>query len=70
MPILQQKPVTPSGRFYFKNKLELSDKRPEKSLTKGHHRKKVEILMVVLHQEDAAVDIKGYIVKSTLGVNV
>jgi len=40
MPILQQKPVTPSGRFYFKNKLELSDKRPEKSLTKGHHRKK------------------------------
>ena len=40
MPILQQKPVTPSGRFYLKNKLELSDKRPEKALTKGHHRKK------------------------------
>ena len=40
MPVLQQKPVTPSGRFYLKNKVELSDKRPEKSLTKGHHRKK------------------------------
>ena len=40
MPVVQQKPVTPSGRFYFKNKVELSDKRPEKSLTKGVHRKK------------------------------
>ena len=40
MPILQQKPVTPSGRFYLKNKVELAKKRPEKSLTKGHHRKK------------------------------
>ena len=40
MPILQQKPVTPSGRFYLKNKVEVSKKRPEKSLTKGHHRKK------------------------------
>ena len=43
MPVLQQKPVTPSGRFYLKNKVELSDKRPEKSLTKGHHRKKGRI---------------------------
>lgn len=40
MPILQQKPVTPSGRFYLKNKQELSASRPVKSLTKGHHRKK------------------------------
>ena len=40
MPILQQKPVTPSGRFHLKNKVEVSKKRPEKSLTKGHHRKK------------------------------
>jgi len=40
MPILQQKPITPSGRFYLKNKVELSKKRPEKALTKGHHRKK------------------------------
>ena len=40
MPILQQKPVTPSGRFYLKNKVDLAKKRPEKSLTKGHHRKK------------------------------
>jgi large subunit ribosomal protein L2 len=40
MAILQQKPVTPSGRFYIKNKQELSKKRPEKSLTSGHHRKK------------------------------
>ena len=40
MPVIQQKPVTPSGRFYLKNKTELSSKRPEKSLTKGHHRKK------------------------------
>ena len=40
MAILQQKPVTPSGRFYLKNKQELSTKRPEKSLTSGFHRKK------------------------------
>jgi large subunit ribosomal protein L2 len=40
MAILQQKPVTPSGRFFLKNKQELSKKRPEKSLTSGHHRKK------------------------------
>ena len=40
MPILQQKPVTPSGRFYLKNKVELDTKRPESSLTKGVHRKK------------------------------
>ena len=40
MAILQQKPVTPSGRFYLKNKLDLSKKRPEKSLTSGFHRKK------------------------------
>ncbi len=40
MPVIQQKPVTPSGRFYLKNKAELSSKRPEKSLTKGQHRKK------------------------------
>ena len=40
MPVIQQKPVTPSGRFYLKNKAELSNKRPEKSLTKGRHRKK------------------------------
>ncbi len=40
MAILQQKPVTPSGRFYLKNKQELSKKRPEKSLTSGFHRKK------------------------------
>ena len=39
MAILQQKPVTPSGRFYLKNKQELS-KRPEKALTSGFHRKK------------------------------
>jgi len=40
MAILQQKPNTPSGRFYIKNKQELSTKRPEKSLTTGFHRKK------------------------------
>ena len=40
MAILQQKPVTPSGRFYLKNKQDLSKKRPERSLTSGHHRKK------------------------------
>ena len=40
MPIVQQKPVTPSGRFYLKNKVELDTKRPEPSLTKGVHRKK------------------------------
>ena len=40
MPILQQKPVTPSGRFFLKNKVDLDPKRPERSLTKGVHRKK------------------------------
>ena len=40
MAILQQKPVTPSGRFFLKNKQELSKKRPERSLTAGYHRKK------------------------------
>ncbi|MEL0098799.1 MAG: 50S ribosomal protein L2, partial [Opitutae bacterium] len=35
MAILQQKPVTPSGRFYLKNKQELTKKRPEKALTSG-----------------------------------
>ncbi|MEK9772691.1 MAG: 50S ribosomal protein L2 [Opitutae bacterium] len=40
MAILQQKPVTPSGRFYLKNKQELTKKRPEKALTAGFHRKK------------------------------
>ncbi|MAL86127.1 MAG: 50S ribosomal protein L2 [Opitutae bacterium] len=40
MPILQQKPVTPSGRFFLKNKVDLDSKRPERSLTKGVHRKK------------------------------
>ena len=46
MAILQQKPVTPSGRFYLKNKQDLSTKRPEKALTKGHHRKRGATLMV------------------------
>jgi len=40
MAIIQQKPVTPSGRFYVKNKQDLSKKRPERSLTSGYHRKK------------------------------
>ena len=40
MPILQQKPVTPSGRFFLKNKVDLSTKRPERALTKCVHRKK------------------------------
>ena len=40
MQVLQQKPVTPSGRFYLKNKVEVSKKHPEKALTRGHHRKK------------------------------
>ena len=40
MPVIQHKPVTPSSRFYLKNKTELSRKRPERSLTKGVHRKK------------------------------
>jgi len=40
MPILQHKPVTPSSRFFLKNKVDLDTKRPERSLTKGVHRKK------------------------------
>ena len=40
MPILQQKPVTPSGRFFIKNKVDLAKKRPERALTKCIHRKK------------------------------
>ena len=60
MAILQQKPVTPSGRFYLKNKLDLSKKRPEKSLTSGFHRKKVEILMEELPAEEEEAVIKDY----------
>ena len=40
MAIIHHKPVTPSTRFYTRNKAEVTDKRPERSLTKGHHRKK------------------------------
>lgn len=40
MSILLQKPVTPSSRFFLKNKVDLDTKRPERSLTKGVHRKK------------------------------
>ncbi len=40
MAILHHKPVTPATRFYTRNKAEVTDKRPERSLTKGHHRKK------------------------------
>ncbi len=40
MAILQHKPVTPSSRFFLKNKVDLDTKRPERSLTKGVHRKK------------------------------
>ena len=40
MPILQQKPVSPSGRFFLKNKVDLAKKRPERALTKCVHRKK------------------------------
>ena len=61
MPVLQQKPVTPSGRFYLKNKVEVSKKRPEKALTKGHHRKKVVTLTGVLHLDEEVVDISACI---------
>ena len=40
MSIIHHKPVTPSSRFYAQNKAEVSSKRPERALTKGHHRKK------------------------------
>ena len=40
MAIIHHNPVTPSLRFYTKNKAEVSDKRPERALTQGHHRKK------------------------------
>jgi large subunit ribosomal protein L2 len=40
MAIIHHKPVTPATRFYARNKAEVTDKRPERSLTKGHHRKK------------------------------
>tara|TARA_A100001037_G_scaffold255120_1_gene240554 strand:+ start:1145 stop:1984 length:840 start_codon:yes stop_codon:yes gene_type:complete len=40
MAIVHHNPVTPSLRFYSKNKAEVSNKKPERSLTKGHHRKK------------------------------
>ncbi len=40
MPIIHHNPVTPSSRFYAQNKVEVADKRPERALTKGHHRKK------------------------------
>ena len=63
MPIVQQKPVTPSGRFYFKNKVELSDKRPEKALTKGHHRKKGRNTYGRITQDVVVVVIKDFTVK-------
>ena len=63
MPIVQQKPVTPSGRFYLKNKVELDTKRPEPSLTKGFTGKKAEMHTVELLQEDAVVATKGCIAK-------
>ena len=68
MPILQQKPVTPSGRFYLKNKPELSDKRPEKALTKVTIEKKVETPMVVLHLVAVVVVIRGCTARSTFVV--
>ena len=40
MPIIRKKPVTPSERFHVQNKQDVSKKRPERKLTKGHHRKK------------------------------
>ena len=40
MAIVHHNPVTPSLRFYSKNKAEVSKKKPERALTKGHHRKK------------------------------
>ena len=40
MAIVHHNPVTPSLRFYSKNKAEVSKKNPERTLTKGHHRKK------------------------------
>lgn len=40
MPIIRKKPVTPSERFHVQNKQDVSRKRPERKLTKGHHRKK------------------------------
>lgn len=40
MPIVHHKPVTPSQRFHVQNKQDVSKKRPERKLSKGHHRKK------------------------------
>jgi large subunit ribosomal protein L2 len=40
MPIVHKKPVTPSQRFHVQNKQDVSKKRPERKLSKGHHRKK------------------------------
>ena len=69
MAILQQKPVTPSGRFFLKNKQELSKKRPEKALTSGHHRKKAGMHMVELLAEGVVADTRDYIAKSISGVS-
>ena len=41
MPILQQSRLL-LRKIYLKNKVDLAKKRPEKSLTKGHHRKRAE----------------------------
>jgi ribosomal protein L2 len=40
MPILQQKPVTPSGRFFLKNKVDLDTKSPESLFNKRCSQKK------------------------------
>ncbi|MGF1450108.1 MAG: 50S ribosomal protein L2 [Opitutales bacterium] len=40
MPLVDHRPLTPAQRFYVKNKRNVADKRPEKSLTESLHRKK------------------------------
>ena len=67
MPILQQKPVTPSGRFFLKNKVDLAKKRPERALTKCVHRKKVEMHTVASHRGVVVVATKGFTGKLILG---
>ena len=69
MPILQQKPVTPSGRFFLKNKVDLDTKRPERSLTKGVHRKKGRNAYGRITSRRRVADTKGFTVKLTLEGN-
>ena len=44
MPLTSSRPLTPGQRFLTRNKQEVSDKKPERRLTKHKHIKKIELI--------------------------